>query len=250
MCCPMAAYSSVEPGIEAVLFDLDDTLYAQADWLEGAWQAVARRAAGFGVDEERLCRALTAVAAHGSDKGRIIDRALEAVDARAVPVRALVDTFLHFHPQRLWPYPGAAETIRFLATRVPIGIVTDGSPELQRAKLRSLRIERLFDAVVITDDLGRSRRKPHPAGLVRAARLLRVDPTRCAYVGDRPEKDVAAARAARMRAVRVRTGEYSALPDAPRPWLTARDLPDAARQILPFLATARSSGSRAGSSAA
>ncbi len=248
MCYQTDGYSSAEPSIEAVIFDLDDTLYAQADWLAGAWDAVARRAAEFGVDEHHFRAALIHVAAQGTDRGRLIDRALDDVGAHGVPVDLLVDTFRHFHVHRLWPYPGAAETLRLLATRVPIGLVTDGDPGVQRDKLRALRLAHMFDAVVFTDELGRERRKPHPAGLVSAARALRVDPSRCVYVGDRPEKDVVAARAARMRAVRVRTGEYAARPDTPRAWFVARDLPHTARQLLPRLA--RSSGSRSGPHAA
>jgi putative hydrolase of the HAD superfamily len=235
-----AGCSSAEPEIEAVLFDLDDTIYPQADWLAGAWDAVARRAAAFGVDGRRLDSTLTLIAAAGSDRGRIIDRALAQLGATGVPVAPLVEAFHRAHAQRLWPYAGAAEVLHLLATRVPIGLVTDGEPDVQRAKLRSLCLERSFDALVFSDDLGRDKRKPHPAALVRAARMIDVDPARCVYIGDRPEKDVAAARAARMRAVRVRTGEYSYLPDAPRPWFAARDLTQAARRIWPLLGARRS----------
>jgi hypothetical protein len=101
--------------------------------------------------------------------------------------------------------------------------------------LRSLRLQKAFDAVVFSDELGRGRRKPHPAPLVRAARLLRVDPARCVYIGDRPEKDVAAALAARMRSVRVRTGEYARAPDLPRAWMTVRDVPSAASRLADLI---------------
>ncbi|MCK7483213.1 MAG: HAD hydrolase-like protein [Candidatus Moduliflexus flocculans] len=39
-------------------------------------------------------------------------------------------------------------------------------------------------------------RKPDPAILLDAARRMGVDPARCAYIGDRPDRDVAAARGA------------------------------------------------------
>ena len=36
--------------LRAVTIDLDDTLFAQADWLAGAWKAVARTGIAFGID--------------------------------------------------------------------------------------------------------------------------------------------------------------------------------------------------------
>ena len=49
--------------------------------------------------------------------------------------------------------------------------------------------------------------------------------------------DVAAADALGMRAIRVRTGEYSRLPDAPAPWKSSPDLAAAVTLVLRCLTT-------------
>ena len=87
---------------EAVLCDLDDTLFPQQQWLDGAWQAVASAGAAHRVDPERFLVELQAVASQGSARGGIIDRALAAVGSDA-PVRPLVDVFLAHRPSRLHP---------------------------------------------------------------------------------------------------------------------------------------------------
>lgn len=236
MFCPQANYSSAEAPVEAILFDLDDTLFPQSRWLEGAWDAVAEAGSCFGISKHRFHQALTTIASEGSDRGRIIDRALEKIGRSDAPVLPLVNAFRRFEPRcPLLPYSGVREVLAFLSSRVPIGLVTDGDPDIQRSKLRALRLQHEFDVVVLSDELGRSRRKPHPAPLLRAAMILNVDRTRCIYVGDRPDKDVAAARAARMRAVRVRTGEYAWAPDIPMPWLAARHVPGAVDRLWPLL---------------
>src|SRR6267378_3762260 len=94
------------PVIRAVLFDLDDTLYDQRAWLAGAWQAVAAAATAFGVAPAELAAALAQIAAEGSDRGRIIDRALERVGWAGVPVEPLVQAFRSHAPERLPAYPG------------------------------------------------------------------------------------------------------------------------------------------------
>jgi putative hydrolase of the HAD superfamily len=211
--------------IGAVLFDLDDTLYPQAAWLDGAWAAVAARAAELGVHEAAFADALHTIAAQGSDQGRIIDRALAWCGAPDALVTPLVEAFRSYAPDELEPYPGVREGLAKLARRVPLGIVTDGDPLVQQAKLRALGFDTMV--VVFSDELGREHRKPDPAPFERALAALGVNATEAVFVGDRPEKDVAGAIAVGMRAVRVRTGEYAGRPDEPTPWASVANTANA-----------------------
>ena len=210
--------------VAAVLFDLDDTLFAQADWLAGAWEAVVAAATPLGVAPAPFAAALTRIAAGGSDRGRIIDRALDAVGAGEVPVASLVAAFRAYRAPRLSPFPGVARALARLRRRVPIGLVTDGDPSIQRGKLTSLRLVGSFDVVVYSDQLGREHRKPDPLPFHVAASRLGAPVASTVVVGDRPAKDVAGALAAGMRPVRVRTGEYAGWPDDPPAWRTVDEV--------------------------
>jgi putative hydrolase of the HAD superfamily len=202
--------------LRAVTIDLDDTLYPQSAFLSRAWAAVAEAAADDGIPEQRLYDALTAECSRGSDRGGIIDRALKSAGGRPQLVPQLVQTFRSFEPHKLDPYPGAAAALAELRRLVPVACVTDGDPKLQRAKLRALRLEDAFDAIVISDELGREFRKPHPKPFLTALEALDVPPTGAVHIGDRPEKDIAGAAAAGMAgAVRVRSGEYADVVDGP-----------------------------------
>jgi putative hydrolase of the HAD superfamily len=213
--------------IRAVLFDLDDTLYDQQRWLAGAWHAVAGHAAQRGVDVEPFERALRDLAADGSDQGGIIDRALARVGDPQVAVAPLVATFRSHAPEHLDPYPGVVDALEDLHTRVPLGLVSDGDPTIQRAKLAALDLARLFHTVVLSDEHGRAHRKPDPLPFRVALTGLGVDPADAIYVGDRPAKDVAGATAAGLRAIRVHTGEWRDDPDDPRAWASVPTVVDA-----------------------
>lgn len=229
--------------IAAVLFDLDDTLYDQQRWLAPAWEAVAAAAAPYGIDGAALARELVAVAAGGSDRGRIIDRALARLQPAAdVPLAPLLAAFRSSAPQRLSPYAGVRRALRSLRDTVPIGLVTDGDVTIQRAKLRLLALQDAFDVVVLSDELGRERRKPHPAPFSAALAALGVRPQDAVHVGDRPDKDVRGAAAVGMRAIRVRTGEYAALPDDPAPWRSVRDVLEAVAVLRALGVRARAAG--------
>jgi putative hydrolase of the HAD superfamily len=226
--------------IEAVLFDLDDTLFPQAAWLEGAWARVAEVAAADGVPRAQFTAALNAVAAEGTDRGRIIDRALAVLGRSDIVVGGLVEAFRSHAPTSLLPYPGVPGALESIRAKFPMALVTDGDVRAQEAKLAALGLDRAFDVVVFSDELGRDQRKPHPAPFVAALHDLGVPAHAAVFVGDRPDKDVAGADAAGMPAIRVRTGEYRDAPDGIAPWAT---VPDAVAAI-DFVLT-RSRGERA-----
>lgn len=223
---------STEPA-SVVIFDLDDTLYLQRDYLNGAWMAVAHCATEQGVDERALIDALLDVSSRGSDQGGIIDKALDLIGVTGVEVQPLVEAFLGFQPQSLELLPGVPETLANLRSAgIPTAIVTDGSLKTQRAKLDALGVEQLVDVVVLSDEAGRQYRKPHPRPFLTAIERLRVAPSSAVVIGDRPDKDVAAAAGAGIRAVRVQTGEYANRPDHPFTWRTARNAPQAVEDLL------------------
>jgi HAD superfamily hydrolase (TIGR01662 family) len=221
----------------AVTVDLDDTLFPQSSWLAGAWRAVAEAAGRHGLDAEATHAALVAVAALGSDRGGIIDRALADLGGDPSLVPDLVAAFTHHAPDALPFYPGAADALRRLrAAGVAVAVVTDGNPVIQNAKVRALSLLDLVDTVVVSDELGgRALRKPHPAAFVEALHRLAVAPPDAVHIGDRPAKDTAGAAAVGMRCIRVRTGEYGHLEEAdsvPRSWRAADTLAEAVALLL------------------
>nr|WP_237419075.1 HAD family hydrolase [Kitasatospora sp. SID7827] len=202
------------------MLDLDDTLYPQAAFLAAAWDAVA--AAAPADLRAPLRAALARVCARGSDRGRIVDRALEQLGLPGDELAAeLVEAFRAFRPVRLDPYPGVADRLARLAETVPLVLLTDGNPAQQRAKLAATGLAPLLPLVVCTDELpgGRAARKPAPDGFRRALALLGRDPGgelapgEVLMVGDRPDKDVAGAARLGIPVIRVRQGEYRERPD-------------------------------------
>ncbi len=224
--------------VRAVLVDLDDTLYPQAEYLDLAWHAVAARGGERGLDPVTLLAALRAEAAQGSARGGIIDRALERTGAPDTHVPALLRAFRALDPVRLAPYPGAVAALAALRRRVPVALVTDGEVTGQRRKLAALGLTGTFDVVVFSDLGGREHRKPHPRPFTLALDGLGVPPGHAVMVGDRPDKDVVGAAGVGMRAVRVGTGEYATRPDHPATWFRAATFADAVHALLPHLPAA------------
>lgn len=204
-----------DPRPVGFVVDLDDTLYSQADYLVAASAAVGRRSTELGHDGAAIERALAAVLRNGSDRGFTINEALDrcGVAQETELVARLVEAFVECRPDHLQCYPGVEDGLRTLRERGALACLTDGRPEIQRAKLTALGLNDAFDLVVITDELGGRRvRKPNPTGLVRIASEFNVSMTRLVVVGDRPDKDIVMARDCGARAVRIKQGEYADQP--------------------------------------
>lgn len=91
------------------------------------------------------------------------------------------------------------------------GVVTNKPQDLARPLLAALNLRPTRDCLVGGDTL--PERKPHPAPLLHAARILDVPAQRCIYVGD-AERDIQAGRAAGMLTIAARYGYLSDPQDA------------------------------------
>lgn len=203
--------------IDCILFDLDDTLFEQTTYLEGAFRAAAAECGtGFA---ERLTHAMLRVAGEtGSAGGRIFDEALkrEGVAVDDETVQRMVRSFRAHQPERLSCFPGVWEMLEELSRRWPLGLVTDGPVETQVAKVAALGIERFFKVVVYSDAIGgRATRKPSPVPYLAALEKLGAAPGRAVYIGDNPTKDFVGARTLGMVTIRILTGEYRELEAEP-----------------------------------
>lgn len=77
--------------------------------------------------------------------------------------------------------------------------MTNGAPDLQRAKLGGAGLGPYFDAVIVSGEVGVGKPDPVPFALALAA--LGADPAEAVMVGDSLERDIAGARDAGIRGI-------------------------------------------------
>ena len=187
----------------AVVFDIDDTLYLERDYVRsgfaaaGAW---ARTELGLADLGERAW----AIFQEGV-RGRIFDEALAACGGRVdgAVVAQLVDVY-RSHAPAIEPFADVAAWLAGRPADVAVAVVTDGPLASQRAKAAALGLAAWADPIVFTEELGPGRGKPHPAGFELVEDATGVRGAACAYVADNPAKDFAGPRSRGWRTVRVR----------------------------------------------
>jgi putative hydrolase of the HAD superfamily len=211
------------PQLRAIVFDLDDTLYLEEDYVHSGFRAVSEWGAEhLHIPASQGYFELDALFREGV-RGDTFDRWLSrhGVDSDGV-VSELVRVYRE-HIPRIQPFPTVPALLERLGDRYRLGLLSDGYEAVQNGKLDVLGVRDAFAAVLITDELGRDAWKPSPRGFEVLMERLGVPAEEGVYVSDNPAKDFVAARDAGLRSVRVRH-EHGIYADR-RPE-TARHAPD------------------------
>jgi putative hydrolase of the HAD superfamily len=83
--------------------------------------------------------------------------------------------------------------------RYTLGIVTNGNVVQQRQKLERFGLEKYFERVLISEELGYC--KPHREIFLAASSQFGCDPTNCIFVGDSLENDIIGGNRAGMQGI-------------------------------------------------
>jgi YjjG family noncanonical pyrimidine nucleotidase len=131
-------------------------------------------------------------------KQQRFERALQDVGASSHDAEAMGEEFLRRYGRLPYLCPGAREVLTALDGRVLIGCITDGFTEVQHWKLETTKIDRHFNFVLTSEEVGVT--KPDPAIYAAATAAARCPADEIVHVGDSFEKDVVGAMAYGMRA--------------------------------------------------
>ena len=157
------------------------------------------------------------------------------VDPATVP-RAVTERLLLTHMTCLAsaaePMPGQEELLDWLRGRYRLGVVSnfDYTPTVHRILMEGGILGR-FETVVVSDEVGW--RKPRPVIFQRALAAMGLRPEECLFIGDRPEIDVAGAKAMGMAAAWLNPDRAPLPPGLPAPDLDISGLAELRRALEP-----------------
>lgn len=211
--------------IEAILFDLDETLIDAYAGLNAAHLAVVEKLLEYfpsflsNWTTEKLREKLQEL----DDKMNIqtrydrdkwwpkflrefgIDRELGSPQ-----IGELTQTYWNTYIRVAKPYDSAKPLLERLKEKdLDLGIVTDtdrsGVPKKRR--ISGLEFSDLFDVIIVGGE-DTERTKPDPEPFELAASRLDLNPSQCAFVGDKPFTDIKGAKSAGMKTILVRRREW------------------------------------------
>jgi N-acetyl-D-muramate 6-phosphate phosphatase len=189
------------PTPQAIFFDLDGTLIDSAPDL------------GAAADKLRTDRGLPSIAYEhyrplaGAGARGMLRVAFEMQPDHADYEQLREEFYVNYErslTQRTYAFEGVESLLAAIAERcVPWGIVTNKSRRFTEPLVAQMALLQSAVAVISGDSTPHT--KPHPEPVLAAARLARIDPQRCWYVGD-DKRDVESGRAAGMFTVAANWG--------------------------------------------
>ena len=188
-----------------LVFDLDDTLYLERDFVASGFREVAHVLGQLiGTEAIQVFRFMWGLFENGS-RGHIFNQALREFkqEDNDELVTELINIY-RFHQPKINLCPDVRNFLYDIKNGFALGLITDGWSRTQWQKIEALDIARFFERIVVTDEWSVEYRKPHPRAFAEIETHFNVPGASCIYVGDNPLKDFATPKKRGWLTIRVR----------------------------------------------
>ena len=178
--------------VDGVVFDLDDTLYSEKNYVRSGYRKIAQNYPDIENAEEKLWNSFL--------KGeKAIDKVFDETRLDEKKKNAL--NIYREHMPMIELYAGVSEMlIRIKNKGKKIGIITDGRPDGQKNKIKALKLD--VDQVIITDELGGIQyRKPNKKAFELMQNRWKIAFNKMVYIGDNISKDFSAPKELGMNVI-------------------------------------------------
>ena len=195
--------------LKAILFDLDDTLYLEKDFVKSGFKTVATLIQNDnGIDKEVVYNRFWSIFNSGERKN-IFDSYISEFGKINYTINELVNIY-RSHVPNINLLPGIDEYLLSLSRVYKLGLVTDGYIQMQKNKINALGLNNIFDQILITEELGRKFWKPSTMPFSKICDKLGVIPMEAIYIADNPKKDFKGPNKLGMDSIRLhlKDGEH------------------------------------------
>lgn len=188
------------------IFDLDDTLYDERQYVDSGLRAVARFVANRWQLDENISYQTMQQLLDSRGRGRIFDDLLAPNKlATKANVQACVSCYRLHQPQITMP---TAHHQLLQQLPKPLYLVTDGNKIVQQKKVQALCIAHYFKRIFITHRFGIQHAKPSTYCFELIKEAEQCNWRDMVYIGDNPAKDFINLNKLGVKTIRVLTGEH------------------------------------------
>ena len=185
-----------------VVFDLDDTLFPEEQFVMSGFRAVDNW-----LDREHHVQGFYPIAEQvfqDGDRKSVFNTALQQLGHPYDDtfIATLVSIYREHHPH-ITLFEDAQWAIANARKHTRIAIITDGYLTMQRNKVQALDLDDKFTLIVYSDIFGRDGWKPSPLPYQKVTSSFGCAGKDCIYIGDNPTKDFVTARKLGWQTVRI-----------------------------------------------
>jgi len=180
--------------IEVICFDLDDTLYPEVNF----YTEIINNSIYFnGIPRQRINDIVSLVVSSGAED--ILGDILKSMNLYTVQRQEALFQACKFNNVKINIANNILKILKKLSHKYKLAILTNGVIEIQKNKIRSLKIDQIFDRIFYARDNGRQFEKPHPVAFNGVIEYFESLPERILFVGDQWTNDMIGAESAGMQ---------------------------------------------------
>lgn len=196
------------------VFDLDDTLISEREYINSGFEVIAKEISKkTGLNKKLIKNKMDEL--FEIDSLNVFNRTLDSfkISYEIEYIKELISIYRN-HSPKIKLYDDAKEVLEYLyKNNYRLGIITDGYKETQRNKIRVLDLEKYFEHIIVTDELGREFWKPSevPYSLIRDKFECKYEDM--VYIGDNIEKDFITANKLGIKTIQIlrKNGVYKSV---------------------------------------
>ncbi|MCK4968525.1 MAG: HAD-IA family hydrolase [Candidatus Aenigmarchaeota archaeon] len=198
--------------IKAIVFDLDDTLYDEKQFVISGFSAVASYISKkYSINQNEVLKKLITVL-EKQGRGKTFNIALKELNINDEKIIQILIDIYRKHKPNLSLYDDTLKTIQTLKKQgYKLGIITDGLVDVQKNKVHTLKIESFFNYIIFSDKYGIDKQKPSEFPYLKIIELMNIKNNEMVYVGDNPNKDFITAKKLGIHTIRLMKGNYKTI---------------------------------------
>lgn len=187
--------------IKALIFDLDDTLFPEEEYVKSGFKEVAKLFPCIPDFFNMLFESY-------SNSEKAIDNVLHNNNIYSEELKAkCLEIYRNHTPQISLTNEMNSMLNSYKRKNYLLGLITDGRVEGQNAKIKALSLEHIMDEIIITDSLGGPQfRKPCDIAFRIMQKRLNIPFIKMAYIGDNLQKDFFAPLQLGMQTIHLNVG--------------------------------------------
>lgn len=188
-----------------IVFDLDETLYNEKDFIIGGFKEVAKYLENnYGLNHQKTMFFM--IEKLKLTRNKILDSLLIENKIYSSELRKKCISLYRYHKPNLAIYKDAKKFLK-ICKETPKYVVTDGNKLVQKNKILSLNLDKYFKKCLITHQYGLKYSKPSTYCFNKICSFENVQPNDILYVGDNPKKDFVNIKKEGFKTVRLLRGE-------------------------------------------
>ncbi|MGL5933444.1 MAG: HAD family hydrolase [Cetobacterium sp.] len=187
-----------------IIFDLDDTLISEREYIKSGFDIIAlelskKYKVEFVLIREEMDKLFL------EDSKNLFNRVLDKFncDYDQDYIISLIKLYRN-HTPKIKLYDDAKKILEYLKDNgYSMGLITDGYKESQRKKIEVLDIQKYFEQIIVTDELGREFWKPSKVPYSLMKENFRCDYKDMVYIGDNIQKDFVTANCLGIETIQI-----------------------------------------------